>query len=204
MKNSPDAQNDPEEGLVHVFFAPEGVVHSGRLDLDNCKCEARIEDADASVPLFAWHEPLIRLAERHPVRYVLCTTEPEPLLAAAPAALKPLLHHKSVDFRSPDFGEHSFSFCALEDAVQYYAHWVIGLNKPWILVDSTQRRGMQLNRNIVVCDSKLGLSSPDVVKELDKCIRRERLEVELTRLKNKGVDYEMSAAFSELVFGRRP
>ncbi len=157
----------PVDDLVHVFFAPEGVLHSGRLNLDFPE-GPRVFDEDEKVPLFAWYEPLVDLAQRHRVRYVLCTPHFDKLLPLAPSELAPFLHPECISFAEPaSFGSFQSRYCELGDAVDQYAKRR-GIRR-WLLLDSTlSRRSPHKEPHLLECDFKTGLSNRALVEEIDR------------------------------------
>jgi hypothetical protein len=115
---------------------------------------------------FEKYLPLVQLARKYPIRYVLCTvalTELEKL----PRSLRPYVTPEPLAFASPDiFGAIAFRQKNLEDTVAHYARSRY-LNQ-WLLVDSTYER-----RNItahdytsLACDPVEGLQDVGLVASI--------------------------------------
>jgi hypothetical protein len=115
---------------------------------------------------FEEYLPLVRLARKYPVRYVLCTvalTE----LKKLPRSLFSYVIPGPMPFASPDiFGALAFHQKNLEDTVAHYARSRY-LNQ-WLLVDSTYER-----RNVIAhdytslaCDPVEGLQNVGLVASI--------------------------------------
>ncbi len=148
----------------YIFLAPEGTLNSWELRFDS------ISEGPAVVrgqtKYFEWYLPLVRLARKYPVRYVLCTvalTELEKL----PRSLSPYVIPEPMAFESPDiFGVPAFRDTNLEDAVAHYARSRhVG---HWLLIDSTYER-----RNItthdytsLACEPTEGLANQALITKI--------------------------------------
>src|SRR3546814_11235710 len=111
---------------------PEGTLNSWELRFDS------ISEGPAVVrgqtKYFEWYLPLVRLARKYPVRYVLCTvalTELEKL----PRSLSPYVIPEPMAFESPDiFGVPAFRDTNREDPA---GHDAISRHVgPWLFSDS--------------------------------------------------------------------
>jgi len=148
----------------YIFFAPEGTTNDWELRFDSKSDGPRA--IRGSTKYFANYLPLVRLARKYPVRYVLCTVAVREL-EKLPRSLRPYVVPQLISFASPDiFGTIAYRQKNLEDTVAHYAR--SRYLERWLLVDSTYER-----RNIdtpsytsLACDPVEGLYDPEIVERI--------------------------------------
>ena len=121
---------------------------------------------------FEEYLPLVRLARKYPLRYVLCTVALKEL-EKMPRSLCPYVIPGPMPFSSPDiFGVHAFRHENLEDAVTHYAR-SRHLDR-WLLVDSTyERRSITAHDyTSLPCDPAEGLQNAGLVARITQWLEK--------------------------------
>tara|TARA_R100000306_G_scaffold18281_2_gene22578 strand:- start:17619 stop:18149 length:531 start_codon:yes stop_codon:yes gene_type:complete len=150
--------------FFYIFLAPEGTMSSWELRFDSTSEEPVVVRGQTGY--FDQYLPLVRLARRHPIRYILCTTALREL-EKMPRSLRPYVILEPMPFTSPDiFGVFAVREKNLEDRVRHYAqsHYL----EQWLLIDSTYER-----RDIVTpeytslaCDPVEGLGNSQLLARI--------------------------------------
>lgn len=126
------------------FFNPPGVLHPPELDL---------RDSPVPSEMFSWAWPLIEIARRYDVTFVLDTDALEQYLAAAPEVLRrqihptPLAAHTTLNGRT-----------TLEGSARVHAA-TQGIER-WLVIDSAPQRQSSNSDNVLSCEPMTGLSEP--------------------------------------------
>lgn len=126
------------------FFDPHGVLHPPGIEL---------QDAPVASDLFLWARPLIEIARRYDVTFVLDTDALEQYLAAAPQVLRRQIHPSPLAAHSTLNGRTT-----LMDSARLHAA-AQGIDR-WLVIDSTPQRNLLANKNVLPCDPLTGLSEP--------------------------------------------
>jgi len=143
---------------------------------------------------FDQYLPLVRLARRYPIRYILCTTALREL-EKMPRSLRPYVIPEPMPFTSPDiFGVFTLRHKNLEDRVRHYAqsHYL----ERWLLIDSTyERRDIVTSEyTSLACDPVEGLGNSKLLARITEWLccslkRHQPLSVPLYRIISKGDNY---------------
>ncbi|MGJ7580220.1 hypothetical protein ACSFA3_08570 [Variovorax sp. RHLX14] len=126
------------------FFNPQGVLHPPGIEL---------QDAPVASDLLLWAWPLIEIARRYDVTFVLDTDALEQYLAAAPQVLRRQIHPSPLAAHSTLNGRTT-----LVDSARVHAA-AQGIDR-WLVIDSTPQRNLLVNNNVLPCDPLTGLSEP--------------------------------------------
>lgn len=120
----------------YIFLAPEGTINSWELFFETRPGGPRVIRGQTNY--FEGYLPLVRLARKYRIRYILCTTAFAEL-EKLPRSLRPYVIPEPMAFASPDvFGVLAYRHESLEDTVTHYARSRY-LDR-WLLIDSTYER----------------------------------------------------------------
>lgn len=117
---------------------------------------------------FEEYLPLVRLARKYPIRYILCTTALTEL-EKLPRSLSPYIIPESMPFSTPDiFGVLACRQNNLEDAVAQYAKSRY-LDR-WLLIDSTyERRDISTHGYMsIACEPTEGLANQALITKITR------------------------------------
>ena len=156
-----------KSAAVVCLIQPEGVMHPQGMSWAHLPPDR--PPGGLQTRASRWTAPLVSLAEKHQVVYVLCGAPPEHFLQWLTPEILPHLHHEFALLQAPEFwGEFRWHFAdALHAADSYAQHNAI---TRWLLLSA---QGVDIlsaswRARHVSCNPASGLADPATVALLDE------------------------------------